>query len=68
MLEMKEREIIKERLELKSRWNRSLAVTQLPNEILFHIFVDVSEQPTSSSEDFLKNGEPFPAFGLAKRG
>ncbi|KAM5544288.1 hypothetical protein V8D89_001948 [Ganoderma adspersum] len=38
-LDRKEREIFLERLELKSRWNRSLLATQLPNEILTLIFV-----------------------------
>ncbi|PIL25339.1 hypothetical protein GSI_13228 [Ganoderma sinense ZZ0214-1] len=51
VLAIKEREIFQETLELKSRWNRSLMVTQLPNEILYRIFVDVSEQTKPPSID-----------------
>ncbi|PIL25279.1 hypothetical protein GSI_13168 [Ganoderma sinense ZZ0214-1] len=50
MLDVKEEEIRRQRLELKSAWNHSLAVTQLPNEILFHIFVAVGKQPVPPSK------------------
>ncbi|KAI1788150.1 hypothetical protein LXA43DRAFT_1026425 [Ganoderma leucocontextum] len=63
-LDMKEREIFRERLELKSRWNRSLMVTQLPNEILFLIFVYFSGLLPSTDED----DEDYFKFGLAKIG
>ncbi|KAM5544285.1 hypothetical protein V8D89_001945 [Ganoderma adspersum] len=73
LLEIKEEEIRRERLELRSRWNRSLAVTQLPNEILFHIFVDVSQQPKPPSMEDYRDDEDnkndgSSEFGLAKTG
>ena len=57
LLEIKEREIPRERLRLYSRWNCSLAITQLPDEILFHIFMCFSEQSKMAS-----------GFGLANTG
>ena len=65
-LEMKDREVLREWLELKSDWNRSLAVTQLPNEILFHIFVYFCQQPRGSSEDYAQNSDGLPKLRLAK--
>ncbi|PIL25325.1 hypothetical protein GSI_13214 [Ganoderma sinense ZZ0214-1] len=50
-LDIKEREIFLERLELKSRWNRSLLATQLPNEILVLIFVYFSAGLPLTSTD-----------------
>ncbi len=43
VLKIKEQEIVRDRLELRARWNCSLAVTQLPNKILFHVFVHVRQ-------------------------
>ncbi|PIL25329.1 hypothetical protein GSI_13218 [Ganoderma sinense ZZ0214-1] len=67
-LETKQRQILLEWPELKSAWNRSLVITQLPNEILFRIFVYVSEQPKpkDSRKYYVQNNEDFLELGLVK--
>ena len=50
-LHVKQREIFLEQLELTSRWNRSLMITQLPVEILTLIFVYSSRRHPFSDED-----------------
>ncbi|KAM5544292.1 hypothetical protein V8D89_001952 [Ganoderma adspersum] len=64
-LKMKERKILlQERLELKSAWNHSLAVTRLPNEILIHIFVYFCEWPKGSNGNYPQDDETFIELGL----
>ncbi|KAI1788152.1 hypothetical protein LXA43DRAFT_1026435 [Ganoderma leucocontextum] len=68
-IEVKERELIRERLELMSRWNRSLAATLLPNEILLLIFVYFSELPQPPRGGYVDDDDNDELnFGLAKTG
>ncbi|KAI1784149.1 hypothetical protein LXA43DRAFT_1043807 [Ganoderma leucocontextum] len=60
-LDLKEHEIFRQRMELKSRWNCSLVIARLPNEILFLIFVRFSKSLPQAIEERFK-------FGLAKPG